>query len=273
MQIDEIPIGKFGFIKEQTIQWLKNHQYLFAAGCGALVILLFAAGRFLGWFQGGGAADFVSVDATYRKWDGGKETLSKLEKILRRHPELHVKYDGAIAQKLLSSSQSGLAQAYAHAAIKRMGTFSPYYTDFSSASLLIAGGKLEDALAAAKKLKIQMENDEAFWQKRSPIVSHGSILYAYNLVRIAALEKVAGSPEGELTAWHELKKNAGWDLAAPSTKASDAEAYLLVAQNFQLKDVTLRDYIRHREAVLTSSKHSLPSDSSPGLQTSLPTEK
>ena len=81
-----------------------------------------------------------------------------------------------------------------------------------------------------------MENDNGFWEKRSHIVSHGSILYAYNLVRIAALEKAVGSPMGELTAWRELKKNAGWDLSVEPTKTSDAEAYLLVQQNFQLKD-------------------------------------
>lgn len=273
MQIEEIPVGKFGFIKHQTIDWLKSHLSLVATGGAVLVALLVGAGRFLGWFQGGNAVDFVSADTVYRKWDGGKETLAKLEKILKRHPELHVKYDGAIAQKLLRSSESGLAQSYANAAIKRMGSFSPYYTDFSQASILISQGKLKEALAAAKQLKVQMENDTAFWQKRSQIVSHGSILYAYNLVRIAALEKAAGSPMGELTAWRELKKNAGWDLNMESTKASNAEAYLLVQQNFQLKDVTLRDYIRHREAVLSADlKHPLPSDSSPVPQTVLPKE-
>ncbi len=274
MQIEEIPIGKFGFIRQQTIDWLKGHVSLVISGCAILVAVLIGAGRFLGWFQGGGEVDFVSADVAYRKWDGGKETLAKLEKILKRHPELHVKYDGAIAQKLLRSSESGLAQGYANAAIKRMGSFSPHYTDFSKASLLIAQGKLEEALASAKQLKIQMENDNGFWEKRSHIVSHGSILYAYNLVRIAALEKAAGSPMGELTAWRELKKNAGWDLSVESTKTSDAEAYLLVQQNFQLKDVTLRDYIRHREAILIASEtFPLPADSSNVLQTALPSEK
>ena len=131
MQIEEIPIGKFGFIREQTIDWFKSHLSLVATGAAILVAVLVGAGRFLGWFQGGGEVDFVSADVAYRKWDGGKETLAKLEKILKRHPELHVKYDGAIAQKLLRSSESGLAQGYANAAIKRMGSFSPHYTDFS----------------------------------------------------------------------------------------------------------------------------------------------
>ena len=275
MQIEEIPIGKFGFIKQQTIDWLKDNIFLVMVVCGLIITLLVAAGRIFGWFQGGGVVDFVTADATYRKWDGGKETLSKLEKILKRHPELHVKYDGIIAQKLLRSSENGLAQGYAHAAIKRMGAFSSYYTDFSKGSLLISEGKLGDALAAAKQLKAGMENDNSFWERRSHLVSHGAILYAYNLVRIAMLEKAAGSPLGELTAWRELKKNAGWDLSMASTKTSDPEAYLLVQQNFQLKEVSLRDYVRHREAVLTSSLGKIASsfEASHDLQTPLPVEK
>lgn len=248
--MDEIPFGKFGFIKRESIDWIKGHLSVMAGGVVLVIVGLVAVSR---WMKGDAQVDYLAAEAAYRHWEGNKgEGLARLQKILKDHPELHAKYDGAIAQKLLSSSENGLAKIYAKAAFKRMGDFSPYYTDFSKATLLIADDQLTDALQSAKLLKANMEKDEAFWNKKSEVIRYGCILYAFNLLRIAMLEKTAGTPEGELVAWRELKENAGWLGAQPTSITHDPEAYLLVQENFQNQDISLLDYIKYREESIIS---------------------
>ena len=97
-----------------------------------------------------------------------------------------------------------------------------------------------------------MDSDDRFWEKKSELVRHGCILYAYNLLRIAMLEKAAGTPKGELSAWAEMKKNAGWHGTQPTSRTYDPEAYLLLGQNFQNQETSLLDYIKYREDALVT---------------------
>jgi hypothetical protein len=250
--MEKVPFGKFGFISLESVGWIRNHLTTIASAACVLVIGLFGITRFLNVSS---PDDFRIAESTYNKWEGQKgEQLANLQKILKRHPELHAKYDGAIAQKLLSSSETGLAASYGKAALKRMEGFSPYYTDFTSCSLLISDNKLAEALESAKKLKSSMENDETFWQQKSQVVRHGGILFAYNLLRIATLEKAVGTPEGELAAWREFKANAGWQEGQPTSKTYDPEAYQLIQENFQSDELSLLDYIRYREDTISSTK-------------------
>lgn len=248
--IEDIPFGKFGFIKRQSVDWIKTH-VLTIAGIGA-----FLAVTALGiskWVKGDAQVDYLAADMAYNHWEGDRnEQLVKLQKLIRKHPELHAKYDGAIAQKLLSNSEKGLATSYGRATLKRIGDFSPYYKDFSACSLMIADQNLEEALREARTLKASMDSDDRFWEKKSTLVRHGCILYAYNLLRIAMLEKLAGTPKGELEAWAEMKQNAGWQGAQPTSRTYDPEAYLLIEHNFKSQEISLLDYIKHREDVLIS---------------------
>jgi hypothetical protein len=256
MENDQVPVGKFGYVQRKTLDWFSAHLNVAIIGSIATLTLLFSAGKFLGWFRGDSQVDFVAAQIAYHKWNGSLEALGRLEKLIRRHPELHAKYDGPIAQKLLSSSERGLGHSYAKSVLKRTSGFSPHYTAFAKGSLLIAEGKLSEALTIAKELKVNMESDTPFWEKRSKIVRHGSLLYAYNLLRIATLEKAAGSPQGELLAWQEFKKNAGWQGEQQATQTYDPEAYQLIQQNFQKQATSLWDYIQHREEMLISSEKS-----------------
>jgi hypothetical protein len=254
--MEEIPFGKFGFIKKDSIEWVRTH-LMTVAGIGAvLAVGLIAVSK---WMKGDAQVDYLTAEMAYHHWEGDRsEQFTKLQKIIRKHPELHAKYDGAIAQKLLSTSESGLATSYGKATLKRMGDFSPYYKEFSACSLMIADRKWAEALKNSKALKASMDSDDGFWEKKSDLVRHGCILYGYNLLRIAMLEKTAGTPKGELEAWHELKVNAGWHGAEPTSRTYDPEAYLLIQGNFQNQEISLLDYIKYREEVLTSSMNPQP---------------
>ena len=128
----------------------------------------------------------------------------------------------------------------------------PYYSDFSHNSLLITQGKLPEGLLAAKTLKKLMDEDLAFWESRDKMIQSGHLLYAYNLLRIAALEREVGSREGELRAWDEFLSHAGWEKGKTSTvRTADAEAYTLLAQAFQDGDVSLLDFIEQRKSELS----------------------
>lgn len=254
MAIEEIPVGKFGYVQRRTIDWMLTHRLIMGALAICLFTLVFGAGQFFGVFGRDERADFVAAELTYKKWTGSKESLAKLEKLIKVHPELHAKYDGAIAQKLLSSSESGLAASYASSALQRTGGFSPYFESFAKTSLLIGEGKLIEALASAKMLKHDLDIDEHFWETKSDVIRHGALLYGYNLVRIATLEKVAGTAEGELLAWSDLKKAAGWDSETPDPRVYDSEAYLLLQENFKKQSISLLDYIHYREHLLISQK-------------------
>lgn len=250
--MEDVPFGKFGFIKKQSIDWIKTH---LSSSVAISVVIIGSVWVLSKTIRIDNQADYLKADLTYQNWDGSKNrALSKLQKIIQQHPELHSKYDGGIAQKLLSSSENSLANRYASAVWKRIKYISPYHTTFSECSLLIADGKYEQALLKSKELKLALEKDEDFWLKKSELVRHGCILYAFNLLRIATLENVAGTPSGELSAWRELKESAGWLGSQYACKRYDPEAYTLIQENFQNQDISLLDYINHREVLLSISQ-------------------
>jgi hypothetical protein len=247
----EVPFGKFGFIKKESVDWMRGHLLLMG---GSVIAVALATMAVVHGFKGDSRGDFLAAEMAYLRWEGN--SFTQLQRLLKKHPELHAKYDGGIAQKLLSSSESGLAASYGKSALRRMKDVSFYHTQFSEGSLLMANEQFSEALAKAKELKTLMEQDDAFWEQKSQIVRHGSILFAYNLLRIALLEKVAGTPAHEWAAWQDLKKHAGWGEDKQASKAYDPEAFRLLQENFQSEEISLTDYIRYREVLLTSKSNS-----------------
>jgi hypothetical protein len=250
---EEVPVGKFGYVHQGVLGWLKGHLTVTALAAVCLMGGLIGASRMVGWMQKGREADLISADLIYQKWRGDPEGLQKIEKWLTRHPELRAKYGAEIAHKLLFSSQGGLAEGYASAALKKLQEVSPHYAVFSRGSLMIAEGKLPEALEAAKGLKRDMEGDTSFWDEQSRVLAHGALLYGYNLIRIAVLEGQVGTPEGELVAWKEFKQRAGWTDVPLESKISDPEAYQMIEKNFRIEELTLHDYIADREQKLKPS--------------------
>lgn len=246
--MEKVPFGKFGFINKNTLNWFTSHITSIA---GIAVLALIAGLWSIYQWNSGSPKDYLAAEAVFNEWKGDcNHHLAQLQKILKQHPELHAKYDGRIAQKLLLNSQQGLATLFSKATLKRVGGFSPYHTQFSNCSLLIGEKKFQEALAQSKQLKQSLDQDEKFWETKSVLIQHGNMLYGYNLLRIAFLEQVMGNVEGELKAWEEFKQRAGWvETATPYTRSNTA-AYQLINQNFQRNDVSLEDFIKYRESLL-----------------------
>jgi hypothetical protein len=248
--MEKVPFGKFGFIHRSANDWMRQHMSsIIAVGVGILAV----AGWTLYQWKIGNPGDYLAAEKMFNEWQGDRsDKLIKLQKILKHHPELHAKYDGRIAQKLLLSSEQGLAASFSKATQKRIGGFSPYYTQFSNCSLLIGEKKFEEALAQSKALKASLDQDELFWKSKSEIVKHGSVLYGYNLLRIAFLQQTLGNPLEELAAWKDFKREAGWLESELPTREFDPAAFQQICQNFQKNDVSLKDFIHYRETVLLS---------------------
>lgn len=164
-----------------------------------------------------------------------KEAYNKLIKLMKSHPELYAKYDGALAQILINRNEPGEAKPFANNAIKRtMEEESPFYTEFAKNTLLIADHQYSEALKNSLLLQEKMAN----FKKQDAVFSpFGEILLTYNLIRIGFMQKEMGLKIEELNTWKELKKLA----------ANNNEAFNKINQQFEEGSFSLLNYIEARE--------------------------
>ncbi len=253
---EQLPIGRAAFAKAFCADWISEHSKKILLSFLTLIVLSFCLFQLMGKLSTGKKSDYLEIQNAFSAWASDESQDPHIPKALQsplsRHPELEGKFGTPIAQRLLTLGDAKMADKYAKAALHRTHDLtSPYYERFSRNTLLISRGEFAPALEAAKQLKSDLEQDDAFWEGRDKLIHSGTVLYAYNMVRIAALERQLGSKEGELKAWEELVRNAGWKDRPSNPKTYDPEAYALLAQNFTQGDVSLLDYIEQRKKELT----------------------
>jgi hypothetical protein len=256
---ERLPIGKIALAKTFAIDWVSENSKTVLAALATLFVVLFCLYQLSGKVSSQRRSDFLEAQASYSAWISAvasdAELFKQLEKPLKRHPELQAKFGSLIAQHCLGLDERGAGLKYAVASLKRTRNLSlPYYTQFSENSLKIVNRKFPEALAAAKNLKMQMEKDSAFWESRDKMIRSGHLLYAYNLLRIASLEREIGSKEGELAAWNELIRNAGWNGTSSQTKTYDPEAYQALARTFQDGEISLIEFVQQRQRELQAEQ-------------------
>lgn len=255
MAEDRLPIGRVAFARSICIEWISENSKTVLLSLAAGVVLLFTLFQVVGKFSGARHSDFIEVQSAYSNWVAAKasddQLFKKLEKPLKGNAELQAQFGALVAQHFLALNDSNNAEKFAKQAWKRTGDLlSPYYAQFSQTSLLISQGHFAKALEASRQLKTKMAEDAAFWSSRDPMVRSGSLLYAYNLIRLASLEREAGSPAGELAAWDELLANAGRTPADASSKLADPEVYSILQRTYRDGKLSLYDYIVQRKTEL-----------------------
>lgn len=248
---DPLPFGRAALAKIFFLDRSVNRTKIAIYACSGLCVAVLAVYQF-GRLDKNLPKAYLEANAMYAKRDD-PVVFNKLEKLVSMHPELQTKFGGAIAQRLLILGDTEKATTYMLAALERArDLISPYYTHFSQTTLLIAEGKLAVALEESKQLKNVLEKDASLWEKVESEERSGGLLYAYNLVRIAALERELGSKEGERAAWEEIMRNAGWNKVDLPSKTYDPKSYALLARNFQSGCFSLLDYIEQRKKELGS---------------------
>ncbi len=142
------------------VQWFAENgkSLLYVLGAGILLFIL-------GYKLANGASnqsemDYVQAQNEFNRFqtseerDAQEDSFQKLVAVMDRHPELHAKYDGLIAQTLLNRSQTADAKKFASSALERTKSENePFYTDFAQTTLLIAEEKYADALQRAQALQ------------------------------------------------------------------------------------------------------------------------
>jgi hypothetical protein len=251
----QLPIGRAALAKALCAEWISEHSKTILLSLITLIFLSFFLFQLVGRFSKEKTSNYLQVQKAFHAWVAQESQdpslLNKLEQPLKSHPELEAKFGTHIAQRLLGLGQGDKANPYANAALNRSKELtSPYYSRFSQNTLRISQGKYAEALQEAKRLKEELEGDDLFWEGRDPLIRSGTILYAYNLLRIASLEGELGYKEGELKAWEELAQNAGWQGQQVNNKTYDPEAYRLLVQNFTQGDISLLDFIEERKKTL-----------------------
>ncbi|MBI3236098.1 MAG: hypothetical protein HYZ48_00035, partial [Chlamydiales bacterium] len=245
---DQLPIGRIAFARSICIDWLANHTKMVMISLISILLLFFTVLQMTRSFSSG--SDFAKAQSAYSSWvaleSPDKKIFSQLEKPLSSSAEVQAKFGALVAQKFLTLKDAKNAENFMKQSWKRtQNLLSPYYAAFSKTSLLIARGDLKKALELSKDLKTQMTKDTSFWDHQDKMIRSGSLLYAYNLIRIATLEKEIGSIEAEMLVWEEFLCNAGLATGSPS-KMADPEAYSTLIRTMQDKNLSLYDYIAER---------------------------
>lgn len=128
-----------------------------------------------------------------------------------------------------------------------LGVHAPYHAQFAESGVLMENKQWAGALSRSKELRKRMEADAALWKKEIEETKSGALLYAFNLLRIAMLEKEMGMRDAEKKTLAEFQQNAGWALGASSDSFTyDPATYSLVAESLRIGEVSLEDYIIHR---------------------------
>lgn len=224
-----------------AIEWITSHKSVLLWGVFAFVAILILALRLITWRTLDAEKDFFQAQAAFTQFeqtaaatDGSTAPadLEQLQAIMQRHPELQAKYDGALAQTLLITGPVSQAQTYVGDIFKRAESdHLQMYQQYSKGSLLIAQKQYPEALQSAKQLNSDLEQlgEE----------SH-SILYVFNLVRLATLYQHLKHPQDELNTWIQLQN-----------QPQRLSALHAANQAFQVGNASLNQYIEERKKALT----------------------
>jgi hypothetical protein len=159
------------------------------------------AGVFLLIFHFNSASDamsYVKAESAFSAWEASPENeklYAAMRSAMASVPALGKKHEAAIAQKLIEMEKIDEALIMAQRSLRRVKEEAPFHVAFAENSLLIEKGKVQQALENAVALKERMVVEK----------KAGVLLYAYNLLRIASLQRELQNRPGEKAGLEELQ--------------------------------------------------------------------
>lgn len=186
-----------------------------------------------------------------------ESTLAKLEKITQEYPELQPKYEGIIAQFLLLQKEEQKASLFSKKILKRVQTDElPIYSRFTEITLLTSQGNYQEALSQSQALHKELL-DSFQSPPHSKSDSSTALLFAYNLLRIAMLNKQTEHKEGEIKAWQEWERYAAIDKENKDPLFIDPKSFGKIKDFFKEGNFSLDQYIGRRKEILGMSKSAI----------------
>lgn len=158
---------------------------------GFVALLLFFAVWFTGWVKNEGKAvlDHLHIQSEMDQLLSTslmtKQTEEKILRFFQLYPETTPGKQGRIVQKSIVAAELDETHQLGEQILERISFTEWPYKAFSKASLLIAEQNYDEALTEALHLHRRIEEDKQFLQNEH---GYGTILYAFNMLRIAALE-------------------------------------------------------------------------------------
>lgn len=227
----------------QLIEWLSTNKSRILIGLTILFALMVASYRFISARTLQAESDFFHAQTYFNRFEeksikmsersASLEDLDQLQTIMTRHPELHAKYDGLIAQTLISEQEAEKAQPFAQSTFQRTEKAPIHlYREYAQTSLLISAGRYQEAVLAAQQLQEKMNQEISN--------EFGPTLYAFNLIRLATLYQQLGQFKEELQMWNELQSN------------SNSEALAILSHLFKDNNISLNQYVEERKKALSS---------------------
>lgn len=208
------------------LERIKEHSRMITLGACCLVTAVALSYKLTKQREAGVERDFHLARLHLEKLKKGDgDQLAEMQKILRKRPNLQRAMDPVIVQHLIDQKRVGEAKGVLKRCATRAQEEMALHEQFSHTSFVISEGDLVLALSEARSLKEHLSHTE-FEQ-----------LKAFNLLRIALLEKEVGTKKGELEAWQEVEGLGEAQLSK-------------IEEAFHVRDVTLKDFIKHRKSVL-----------------------
>lgn len=211
-------------MQDQWIEWLQVNRRHFFYGVIAVVAVFFGSFQMYGKFYKPKKHDFFSANQAFEKWAGDAESFEKLEKAIAANPALETKFGAAIADRFIGQGEGEKATPFADSVFNRVLKHTPEHTAFAEGSLMISKGNFREALSQAVSLKERLDTH--------------SLLYGFNLVRIASLYRALEVGDQEIAALDELEFYLN----------ENQENGGVLSDCFREGDVTLSDYILERKS-------------------------
>jgi tetratricopeptide (TPR) repeat protein len=238
-------------LEESTVlDWLhKNSQNLIYA-LGALVALFILGTWFFSHKTTKAEGDYLTAENLIVKIEAPilseedranhAQAFEQLAQIVSRHPELQAKYDGLMAQALISQGKIQEAQPIAERNLKRVESDNlPLYRSYADGTLFIAQQQYDQALKLALQEQAQMQAQAKAAKDENAPRTFGDALYAFNTMRIAMLQQQAGHYAEAAQAWDSLLQSvSGQDAVISDRRAAEA-----VIAHIDESGVSLPSYI------------------------------
>lgn len=211
-------------MQDQWVDWLQDNRRHFFYGVIIVVAVFFIAFQLYEKLYKPNTQHLMSANKSFEKWMEQSEAFEKLEQAIAANPELETKFGAAIADRFIVQGEGDKASPFADSVFARVLKHTPEHTSFAEGSLMIAKGNFGQALSQAITLKERLDQH--------------SLLFGFNLVRIASLYRALESKDQELAALEELERYL----------AENKENGGVLSECFREGEATLSDYISDRKS-------------------------